>query len=144
MHERHLLPIFAPLAIAAIENPLLLIPYAGLSLIYSANLFYSFRWITGDFVQVFPDFFFKLFSILNMGFVIFIFFTLSKKLKTTWQEFLKPVDRFLDAKSRSVSKVMLPKVRLSEKTARIILVWYFGFCLPDPNLQSRKSPKRIF
>lgn len=127
MHERHLLPIFAPLAIVAIENPLLLIPYAGLSLIYSANLFYSFRWITGDFVQVFPDFFLKLFSILNMGFVIFIFFTLSKKLKTTWQEFLKPVDRFLNAKSRSVSKVMLPKVRLSEKAARIILVSILAF-----------------
>jgi len=45
MHERHLLPTLAPLAIAAISSPILLLVYAGLSLTYLANLRYSFLWI---------------------------------------------------------------------------------------------------
>ncbi|MEK7498128.1 MAG: glycosyltransferase family 39 protein [Patescibacteria group bacterium] len=74
MHERHLLPIFAPLAIAAGINPGLWISYLGLSGTYVANLYYSFRWISENFIKVFSDFWTKTFSLLNvvlLGLVIF-------------------------------------------------------------------------
>ncbi|KKR55991.1 MAG: glycosyl transferase family protein, partial [Candidatus Woesebacteria bacterium GW2011_GWF1_40_24] len=46
MHERHLLPVFAPLAIAVVDNPIFLLPYIGFSLIYVMNLVYSHFWVS--------------------------------------------------------------------------------------------------
>lgn len=66
MHERHMLPALAPLAIAAATTPVLWLSYAGLSITYVANMYYSYQWITYDFVEVFPEFVVKAFIITNL------------------------------------------------------------------------------
>lgn len=81
MHERHLLPVFAPLAIASAFNPSLWLPYIGFSVIYLANLRYSFVWITQDFASIFstPVIFFLI--LLNLSFFFLIVFRILKKGK---------------------------------------------------------------
>lgn len=115
MHERHLLPVFAPLAIAAVENPVLLIPYVGFSLTYIANLYYSYIWITQSFRQVFSDFTIKLFEVLNIGFVSLIFYSAIKKISLPKFEFKK------------YKEYKLPKVNLSKKKAKYILYFILAF-----------------
>ena len=88
MHERHLLPVFAPLAIIAVENPVFLIPYIGFSATYIANLYYAFVLITDNFRQVFSDFLVKIFEIVNIGFVILIFYSFMRNLKAEWRKIL--------------------------------------------------------
>ncbi|PIZ48642.1 hypothetical protein COY29_03310, partial [Candidatus Woesebacteria bacterium CG_4_10_14_0_2_um_filter_39_14] len=71
MHERHLLPVFAPLVISASLVPDLLIPYVGLSLTYLANLYYSYIWITYDFRTVFPQGLIAFFILINLVLLVF-------------------------------------------------------------------------
>jgi dolichyl-phosphate-mannose-protein mannosyltransferase len=111
MHERHLLPVFAPLAIVAIENPILLIPYIGFSLTYIANIHYSYVWISDNFRQVFSDFVIKFFEVANISFVIYIFYVIVRNLKIGWKKM-----------SFSPSKeYKLAKINLSNKKAKYIL-----------------------
>lgn len=122
MHERHLLPIFAPLTIAAIENPYLLIPYVGFSLTYVANLYYSYIWITDNFRQVFSELLIKFFEVLNTGFILFIFYTLIKDLKVSWNKVLAFKNKVVsDLAKPRVKSFTLPKVNLSSKNAKYIL-----------------------
>ncbi len=138
MHERHLLPLFAPLAIVAIENPLFLIPYLGFSIIYVANLYYAYKWITNDFVQVFPDMILKLFSLFNVGAVVFTFYSIYKNLNWSWSKIILSINRFIDSKNKKEIKVPLPKINLSNKTAKIILasILVFAFVTRTFNLGS--------
>lgn len=71
MHERHLLPVFAPLAIVAATNFRFLVPYIGLSIAYVLNLYYSSTWITQDFKESFDPFPVILLSLLS--FVVFLY-----------------------------------------------------------------------
>ena len=59
MHERHMLPTFAPLAVVGAFHPGMIVPYVGLSLIYVANMFYSYWWINNSFSEVFSPFVIK-------------------------------------------------------------------------------------
>lgn len=52
IHERHLLPVFLPLALAILESPGLIISYSLISILYSLNLSYSYIWITQQFRQL--------------------------------------------------------------------------------------------
>ncbi|MDP1710019.1 MAG: glycosyltransferase family 39 protein [bacterium] len=133
MHERHLLPLFAPLAIVAVENPFFLIPYWGLSLTYVANLFYSYFWITNDFIQVFPDFVVKFFSALNVGAVIFIFYSLAKNLSWDWSKI-----------TPSVKEHEFVKVKLSKKSAKIILACILTFAFATRVFELGSPPKEYF
>jgi predicted membrane-bound dolichyl-phosphate-mannose-protein mannosyltransferase len=119
MHERHLLPLFAPLAIAAVENPILLIPYVGFSLTYIANLYYAYIWITDNFRQIFSVFFIKLFEIVNIGFVLFIFYSLINNLKLEWKQIFTLMKRFVS--SNKTKEYKLPKVNLTSGKAKYIL-----------------------
>lgn len=67
MHERHLLPVFAPLIILAVNNPILIISYFGLSLTYTANLAYAYYWITDNFKEIFNLFLVKLIVFFNLS-----------------------------------------------------------------------------
>mgnify|MGYP001599712601 CR=1 FL=1 len=76
MHERHLLPTFAPLAIAAAQFPLLWLPYAILSATYLANLRYSYVWITEGFRQIFSQGIIDVFVVINLiaaGLMVVVF-----------------------------------------------------------------------
>src|SRR3989344_2065649 len=75
MHERHLLPALAPLALAAAGTPILWFIYAGFSITYVANMYYSYQWITQDFLEVFSGPLIKLFIIANL----FLFIALVKQ-----------------------------------------------------------------
>jgi predicted membrane-bound dolichyl-phosphate-mannose-protein mannosyltransferase len=141
IHERHLLPVFAPLAIVAIENPILLIPYLGFSLTYVANLYYSYIWITDNFRQVFSDFTLKFLEILNIGFVVLIFYSITRNLKVEWEKIFLVMNRFVNGwKKRKVPaiQVKLPKISLSPQRARLllILILMFAFVTRTFNLWS--------
>lgn len=128
MHERHLLPIFAPLAIVAIDNPLFLIPYVGFSFIYVINLIYSYFWISNDFIQVIPDFLIKFLIVFGMGLLFFIFYATIEYKNDLWKRVLGLMKRFLNKiKSRRVALVRLSEVKLTKKKLRIFLFIVLGF-----------------
>jgi len=145
MHERHLLPLFAPLAIAAVENPILLIPYIGFSLTYVANLYYAYIWITDNFRQVFPDFFIKLFEIMNIGFILFIFYSLVKNLRLGWKQILKSVKQLIgSSKTKEDREYKLPKINLSSKKAKYILVAILAFAFVTRVFDLNSPPTMYF
>lgn len=109
MHERHLLPIFAPLSIAAGLDPRLWVPYFAFSGTYVVNLYYSFRWISENFTKVLSDFWIKFFSFLNVVLLVTIIYPL-KKIK--W-----PIARKLP-----VHKYSFTKVNLTRKKVKLVLV----------------------
>ncbi|MCX6703885.1 MAG: glycosyltransferase family 39 protein [Candidatus Woesebacteria bacterium] len=144
MHERHMLPVFAPLAIIAVENPIFLIPYFGFSLTYVANLYYAYVWITGNFRQVFSDFALKFLEILNVGFVVFIFYSIARSLKAEWEKILLIIKRLVEnwekRKTHAV-QVKLPRISISPQRARLflILILMFAFVTRTFDLWSPKA-----
>ncbi len=144
MHERHLLPVFAPLAIAVIENPIFLIPYLVLSLTYVLNLHYSFVWITNDFTQVFPEVILKLFSVLNVGIVIFIFYSLSKNLNWNWLKIKSLINRFVNTKNQKSVTVSFTRIELSKNLSKLILVLILVFAFTTRVFELAKPNNEYF
>lgn len=66
MHERHLLPVLAPLVVAAARFPILWTSYAILSITYLVNMYYSFVWINEDFKMIFSQDVVVISSLLNI------------------------------------------------------------------------------
>lgn len=81
MHERHLLPILAPLLISASVNPLLLVVYCGLSFTYLANLSYAYYWISDNFKEIFNPLLVKLFIITNLSLLVVLLTSIYKKVE---------------------------------------------------------------
>jgi len=52
IHERHMLPVFAPLAVLSVFSVPTLMVYIFLSAVYLLNLYYSYVWIENDFFQI--------------------------------------------------------------------------------------------
>ncbi|EKE13101.1 MAG: dolichyl-phosphate-mannose-protein mannosyltransferase family protein [uncultured bacterium] len=128
MHERHLLPLLAPLAIVSVDNPALLLVYLGYSLIYFANLVYSYFWISNNFIQVFPDFFIKLLIFLNNSFLIYITYVILKDKKVSWKRFSSIFILLAKKiKSRKTRVVKLPDLKLNKNTIKAILFLILGF-----------------
>jgi len=139
IHERHLLPVFAPLTIVAIENPIFLIPYIGFSLSYVANLYYSYIWITQNFKEAIPDLFVKIFEALNVSFVIFIFYALLTNLKIKWQEIINYWKNF---SVKPIKKTFeFPKITITRNQAKYILagILLFAFVARVFDLSSPKA-----
>ncbi len=144
MHERHLLPIFAPLTIVAIENPILLIPYIGFSLTYISNLYYAYIWITENFRHVFSDLFIKSFEVINIGLVVFIFFSIIKKINVSWGKILAFKEQSLsDFSKPRVKSFILPKINLSPQKAKYILGMILAFALVT-RVFDLNSPKEMY
>ncbi len=116
MHERHLLPLFAPLTILVTSEFLYLIPLVGFSIVYVLNLFYSYKWVTYEFLVSFEPF---PVIILGLGaFVAFIFISLNaEKAKLL----IKSAVQLFNKGRRSVPD-NFPKVNLSPKLSKILLV----------------------
>lgn len=87
IHERHLLPVFAPLIVSSIINPILFVPYVALSLTYISNLYYAFVWITEDFKEVFNLYFIKFFILLNVGMFLTVLTSIFKKVNFNFEIF---------------------------------------------------------
>ncbi len=140
MHERHLLPVFAPLAIAVVENPVFLIPYMGFSATYVANLYYAYIWITDNFRQILSDFAIKFLEIANVGFIVFIFYTLVRGLKAEWKKISL---RFIERKAARHVEYKLPKFNLSKRMARLLLFIILLFAFVS-RIYSLGSPQEMY
>ncbi len=66
MHEHNLLPVLAPLLVAAAGLPGLWISYGLVSATYLANIRFAFVWITQEFRLIFPSWVIGLFSVVNI------------------------------------------------------------------------------
>jgi dolichyl-phosphate-mannose-protein mannosyltransferase len=145
MHERHLLPLFAPLAIAAVENPILLIPYVGFSLTYIANLHYSYVWITDNFKQAFSDFAIKFFEMANISFVLFIFYVIVKNIHVGWAKILSVKNKIITNLNKPKAKgYVLPKVNLSNRKAKYILGIILAFAFLTRVFDLNSPPTTYF
>lgn len=85
MHERHLLPMLAPLIIAAAANRNLWIAYFGFSATYIANLWYAYYWTNNNFETPFPESVTTMLILLNLGLLLFMVQTMFTKLKLKWE-----------------------------------------------------------
>lgn len=121
MHERHLLPTFAPLAIASSLNPAFLLSYFGLSITYLFNLYYSFNWISNDFAVSFSPLFTKLLIIFNLLF--FAFFIANAFIKRKKPIFLEKLFRLgLKRAKKFTLKELIPKPKV-KKLVLILLIF---------------------
>ncbi len=127
MHERHMLPVFAPLVIAAMENPFLLIPYLGLSATYVANLTYAYYWITDDFKSIFSESAITLIEIFNIGMLGIIFYGLAAKVKKEWKNINFNLEKIVKIKNLKPVEYKLPKIGIPESKTKIILVAILTF-----------------
>lgn len=133
MHERHLLPLFAPLAIVAAENPIFLIPYLGFSSIYLLNLIYSYYWISNDFTQILPEFLIKLIIVIGLVLVIYVIYLIIKDKKLSWKKLIFNLKNFTKrSKEKNKTQIIFnkfEKIKLSEKQKRVALIAILGFAL---------------
>lgn len=126
MHERHLLPVFAPLAIATAIMPALVVPYAIASGISVFNLRYSFVWVSQNFTEIFSKGVQKLLSIVNV-LNLFLLFKLAslKSFKsrvrffTTNQKFFAKPKVFLNDFSLPKTKILLGLILLFALSVRL-------------------------
>jgi len=146
MHERHMLPIFAPLAIVVVENPLFLIPYVGFSIIYIFNLIYSYYWISNDFLQIFPDLIIKFLIAFAIFLFIYVFYAIFKNVKISWPKLSLSINQFIDGfKGRKKIEIFekFPKPRLSKNKLKIILYVILGFAFLT-RIFNLGSPKTMY
>ncbi len=116
IHERHLLPVFAPLLVSVATNPILLIVYVGLSLTYVANLAYAYQWITSNFKEIFNPILIKLFITVNISSLVLMIVNIFKKITI----------RFKYAYAQKASLIVFKTKDVSPKIATILL---FGILL---------------
>lgn len=77
MHERHMLPIFAPMAIAMVSAHILAPLYALFSVTYLANMYYGYTYVSTDRSLVLTSGMIKVIIIINLlafASVAFVFF----------------------------------------------------------------------
>lgn len=120
MHERHLLPIFAPLTIAVALSPIFIFALIGFSFIYIANLYWAWNWVTNNFADAFGDGLIKILSVINVGLISFFILPkefLEKKL-TEMSLFFS--QRNKKNKTGISNKFVFPEVKLSKKNIRIL------------------------
>ncbi len=138
MHERHLLPALAPLAIGVAENSLLIIPYIGFSLVYVLNLLYSYKWITQNFISIYPPLVIKFIILINLvSFTSFIWTLLDTK---RIEKIIFSIRNFFERGRRKFAP-NFSKIRLSDKKARVILgiILAFAFVTRVFDLGSPKT-----
>ncbi|MEK7526060.1 MAG: glycosyltransferase family 39 protein [Patescibacteria group bacterium] len=137
MHERHLMPALAPLAVSVAFIPSLIIPYIGLSVIYLANLRFAFVWITQNFDSIFPAEILTLFSFLSVVFLSLVIFPLPKKIFGFF-------DKIIKDKSFKEVDLQLPKLNLSKKNSKLILIAILVFAFTTRLLFLNSPQKEYF
>ena len=114
MHERHLLGVFAPLAISASINPVFWIAYLGFSSTYILNLYYAIEQQAVTKSGIFTLFSIKAMIFSNLAFFLFLFAKIKLKIKTA--NFLEKGKTFV-----------FEKVPLGEKHLKILLLLILVF-----------------
>ncbi len=103
MHERHLLPVLAPLLISAVTNPVLLLSYGVLSLTYVANLAYAYEWITKEFKEIFNPTLVKLFIVANISSLILVIVSIFKKINLSFKLKLNNLSNKISFKTKDIT-----------------------------------------
>ncbi len=117
MHERHMLPLLAPLTIVAMEASVYFIPLIGLSMVYILNLYYSYQWINKENLVSFDPL-----PVILLGLVsFFVFVFVSLRLERAQKYFLRFIDTFKNSKSDSKVRVNFQKVNLTTKKTNFII-----------------------
>lgn len=144
MHERHLLPALAPLVVGLSFSPALTVSYVGLSFFYLANLFYSYNWVTYNFIKVFSPLVIKIFILFGLAFfglMVFEVFKKDKKLGVYYllNKFFKR-DKLAQGKKQGQGK-MISKDKLSAKSTKklLALILVFSFLTRTLWLNSPKT-----
>ncbi len=133
LHERHLLPVFAPLALISASIPHLWFIYAGLSLTYLANLYYSYHWVTFDFAETLSGE--AIFVIVLINLLLFATFLISISKKS--RGVLKRAKAFSN-------KFSFSKASLSKKHAEGLLLLVLGFSLVSRLMVLGSPPNEYF
>jgi len=123
MHERHMLPAIAPLAIAAASAPLLWLVYVSLSATYVLNMLYSAYWLDHNFATIIPDTAVKAIIIVNILALIIIF---RESIKKKYSQIPKLASNALSSwRTGLVDK----KADVSHGFAKRLLLLIFTFSL---------------
>jgi hypothetical protein len=93
MHERHLLPVLAPLLVATVSNPILFLVYGGLSLTYIANLSYAYVWIADNYKEIFNPTLVKFFITLNLSLFVVSIVSIFKKISINFKPKLVTINK---------------------------------------------------
>lgn len=120
MHERHLLPIFAPLAIISAFNPLLWWVYVGYSLTYLVNLRFAYDYAAKTVISY--KTFIPLIILLNLVLFIFLLVVVLRRKKMT-KSIFKDFYLFLKEKTRGVV------FKLTPRTIKLVLLLIISFSL---------------
>ncbi len=140
MHERHLLPIFAPLTIISILEPFLLISLVGLSVTYVLNLYYSFVWINENFRAVFNGFMVSAISSLNI--ILLFLLAVPAKLQNQFIGFLE--SRKLKLKTKDTVDYKFEKPKISSRNIRIIFITVVVFAFVTRIFNLGNPPNEYF
>jgi len=149
MHERHLLPVFAPLIVSAAIYSELIIPYFILSFTYLANLYYSFVWVSDQFREAIPDVVVKLLIALNLFSLYLILkniFNLKEKSIVGFLGNLTKIKTMflVSRKGEKKEHFNFPKVKISEKYLNIFLALILGFSFISRIIFLNKPDKEYF
>lgn len=127
MHERHLLPTLAPLAVSIAAYPMLWLPYIMLSITYVLNLLYSFVWINENFRQIFGQELISILSLLNLIAAGLILVILLKSQITKSFKFEKLFQLRIDWKLKIENRKF--SERIPDRFVNPLLVFILGFAL---------------
>ncbi len=143
IHERHLLPVFAPLIISASLIPDLFISYVGLSITYIANMYYSYIWITHDFKTVFPQNLIILFIFLNLFFLVFSSWKFLRINGSEISQKIKNIFLILKKRPRNIIPSGFSQIKQPPKFFNLLLIGVLVFAFSTRVFQLG-SPKNEY
>ena len=140
MHERHLLPVFAPLSVVSVLYAPLIMVTVGLSATYLLNLRYSYVWITEGFKNIFSSFMIKVISLVNVLFFAVLIVGLSKGSSLSLRKITKvKISGFF----KSIETEKFPKMHFFEGKTKYLLAAILLFAF-FTRVSSLASPPREY
>ncbi len=126
MHERHSLPVLAPLLVSAFTNHLLFIPYLLLSLTYVANLTYAYQWITYNYKEIFNPVLIKGFILLNITSLVIYLVSFFKKIILNFKPKFQKISQNMNFSTKDIS--------IKKANVFLVLILAFSFTVRVLNL----------
>ncbi len=120
IHERHLLPVFAPLLIFGITQVSGIIVYLGLSVTYVLNLIYAYNYISVDRSVVISEMFIKFLIFINVLLLILLIVRLFKN-----NDFFERLLGNLKLNKKDDSLKFTKDI--DQKKAKILIIFVLGF-----------------
>lgn len=119
-HERHLLPVFAPLAIISTLDLAFIVPYIALSLTYIANLRYAFVWLTEDRREIFGQGLINLIIAISIFSLFLIFYIAHRREK--FLSILLSIKKFFDKGRREVKTLQYREIKIKPQITKVVLI----------------------